>query len=85
MPATSVPGQTPRFTGHRRRLAWVCPLLGVWTIIAVWTVSGAEATTATVLTNVIAGTIVLLLGLAAMAPMFTSRIPGRRSQHTNFG
>lgn len=67
------------------RLAWVCPLLGVWTIIAVWVVSGAEATTSIVLSNVIAGAVVVLLGLAAMAPMFTSRLPGRTSQHTSFG
>lgn len=51
------------------RLVWVCPLLGVWTIIAVWTVSGAEATTGEVVSNVIGGAAVVLLGLAAMAPM----------------
>lgn len=50
------------------RLAWVCPLLGAWTIVAVWLVSGTVMATETVLTNVIAGAVVLLLGLAALMP-----------------
>lgn len=55
------------------RLTWVCPLLGAWTVIAVWTVSGAEATTETVLSNVIGGVAVTLFGLAAMVPMYRAR------------
>ncbi|MBB3035735.1 SPW repeat protein [Hoyosella altamirensis] len=50
------------------RLGWVCPLLGLWTIVAVWLVSGTVAATATVMTNVIAGAVVVLLGFAAMMP-----------------
>lgn len=59
------------------RLTWVCPLLGVWTIVAVWTVSGADATTGVILSNVIGGAAVVVLGLAAMAPMFMARRSAR--------
>lgn len=59
------------------RLTWVCPLLGVWTIVSVWAVSGAEATTSTITSNVIAGAAVLVLGLAAIAPMFLGRKSAR--------
>lgn len=59
------------------RLTWVCPLLGVWTIIAVWTVSGVDATTRVVLSNVIGGAAVAVLGLAAMAPMYMARRSAR--------
>jgi hypothetical protein len=55
------------------RLMWVCPLLGIWTIIAVWTVSGAAATTGMVLGNVFGGAVIVLLGLGAMAPMYMAR------------
>jgi hypothetical protein len=47
-------------------LAWVTPVIGVWTIIAPWVVSGAVATTATDWSNVVAGVIAVLLGLGAM-------------------
>jgi len=59
------------------RLIWVCPLLGVWTIVAVWLVSGAETTTATVLSNVIGGAVVTALGLIAMVPMFLAQRSAR--------
>ncbi len=59
------------------RVSWACPLLGVWTIISVWTVTGAEATTAVTLSNVIGGAVVVLLGLAAMLPMYTAHREAR--------
>lgn len=59
------------------RLTWVCPLLGAWTIIAVWTVSGLDATTGMVLSNVIGGAIVVLASLGAMAPMFMAQRAAR--------
>jgi hypothetical protein len=37
------------------RLTWVCPLLGIWTIVSVWAVRRAEATTPAVWSNVIGG------------------------------
>lgn len=52
--------------GSMHRLAWVCPVLGAWTIVSLWLVSGAELTTGTVLNNIIAGAVVLLCGLVLM-------------------
>jgi hypothetical protein len=51
--------------GHTHGIAWVTPALGVWTIIAPWVVSGHVYTMRTILCNVIAGALVLLLGLAS--------------------
>jgi hypothetical protein len=65
------------FYERTHRLTWACPLLGAWTIVSVWTVVGAEATTAVVLSNVIGGGVVALLGLGAMLPMFTARRTAR--------
>lgn len=47
------------------RLSWVCPVLGAWTIAAVWVVNGSVATTSTILSNVVSGGVVVLLGLGA--------------------
>ena len=52
--------------GRTHGIAWVAPLVGVWTIIAPWVVSGDGATTATIWSNVVAGIIAGLLGLGAM-------------------
>ena len=53
--------------GRTHGIAWVAPLIGVWTIIAPWVVSGDVATVATVWSNVVAGAIAVLLGLGAMS------------------
>jgi hypothetical protein len=45
-------------------LSWVTPLLGVWLIISPWIVEGVSTTTAMILSNVIAGAVVLVVGLA---------------------
>ncbi|MGH3549229.1 MAG: SPW repeat protein [Pseudonocardiaceae bacterium] len=50
-----------------RGIAWAAPLIGVWTIIAPWVISGDVATTATVWSNVVAGVVAVLLGLSAMS------------------
>lgn len=52
--------------GRTHGMAWVAPVIGAWTIIAPWVVSGDVATAATISSNVVAGAIALLLGLAAM-------------------
>ena len=51
--------------GRMHGITWIAPLIGVWTIIAPWVVSGDVATTATVWTNVVTGVVIVLLGLAA--------------------
>ncbi|GAA1580237.1 hypothetical protein GCM10009789_37560 [Kribbella sancticallisti] len=48
-------------------IAWVMPLVGAWTIVAPWAVSGDVATTSTILSNVVTGGVAVLLGLGAMA------------------
>ncbi|MFI5693772.1 SPW repeat protein [Kribbella sp. NPDC051586] len=53
--------------GRTHGMAWVAPLIGVWTIIAPWVVSGDVATTRTIWSNVVAGAIAVLLGLGALS------------------
>jgi hypothetical protein len=53
--------------GRTHGVAWVTPLIGVWTIIAPWVVSGNTATTSTILSNVITGAAIVVFGLAATA------------------
>jgi SPW repeat-containing protein len=53
--------------GRTHGITWVAPVLGVWTVIAPWVVNGGVATTATIVSNVVVGLIVLLLGLGAMS------------------
>ncbi|MEU6811621.1 SPW repeat protein [Streptomyces sp. NPDC046831] len=48
-------------------MAWGACVLGVWTIIAPWVVSGNVATTKTIVNNVVTGVIALALALAASA------------------
>ncbi|MFI7614654.1 SPW repeat protein [Nonomuraea terrae] len=59
--------------GRTHGIVWIAPLIGVWTIIAPWVVSGDVATTATIWSNVVTGVIVLLLGLAEMFGLNQSR------------
>jgi hypothetical protein len=53
--------------GRTHGVTWVAPLIGVWTIIAPWVMSGHVATTRTIWNNVITGAVALLLGLGAMS------------------
>ncbi|MFE9771333.1 SPW repeat protein [Streptomyces sp. NPDC005931] len=46
-------------------MAWAAAVLGAWTVIAPWVVSGDVDTTRTVTNNIIVGLIALLLALAA--------------------
>ncbi|MBB5156545.1 SPW repeat protein [Saccharopolyspora phatthalungensis] len=59
---------------HRTHgIAWTCPVLGVWTIVAVFVMSGTVVVTSTVLCNVIGGAILILAGLGIMAPAYATR------------
>jgi hypothetical protein len=64
------------------RMSWVCPVLGVWTILAVWLIAGTGPGTAATVSNIIAGAVVVLLGLAAMAIGMQRRPLGRRAATT---
>ncbi|GGO72929.1 SPW repeat protein [Nonomuraea cavernae] len=52
--------------GRTYGLAWVAPIIGVWTIISPWVISGPNNTTGVIVSNVVVGVIILLLGLANM-------------------
>jgi hypothetical protein len=65
-----------RFSSAGRRavgVAGAVPVIGAWTIIAPWVVSGNVATTASIWSNVVTGVIAALIGLAAMS-LRTTRI-----------
>ncbi len=46
--------------------AWAATLIGAWTILAPWVVSGPDAVSRTILTNVITGGLMVCLGMAAV-------------------
>jgi hypothetical protein len=48
-------------------ITWLCPLLGVWTIISQWVMAEAVATTGIVLSNVIVGAVIVVLGVGGVA------------------
>jgi hypothetical protein len=49
--------------GRTHGLAWVLPVIGIWTIVSPWAVSGEVNIAAVVISNVIAGAVILLVGL----------------------
>lgn len=48
-------------------IAWAAPVLGVWTIVAPWLVSGAAPDSKAILSNIIVGVLCVLFSLAAMS------------------
>ncbi len=48
-----------------RGLAWVSGLLGVWLIIAPWVVQNVDRTTHVLVSNIIVGAVIAVLGAAA--------------------
>jgi MFS superfamily sulfate permease-like transporter len=59
--------------GRTHGIAWIMPLIGLWTIISPWVVSGRVATTGPVTSNVVVGALILLLGMAVAALGMTPR------------
>jgi hypothetical protein len=54
--------------GRTHGMSWVVPLIGIWTVVSPWAVSGADVNVAeVVVSNVIIGALILLLGLATVA------------------
>ena len=64
--------------GRTHGLTWVVPLIGVWTVVSPWAVSGEVNTTEVVVTNVITGAVIVLLGLLTVG--FGMWRGGRRAQ-----
>lgn len=61
--------------GRTHGIAWTLPLLGVWVIITPWIVSGVNTTDGLILSNVISGAVVVLLGCAALGMTMMRRAP----------
>ncbi|MFG1695022.1 SPW repeat protein [Nonomuraea sp. NPDC049309] len=59
--------------GRTHGLAWITPVIGLWTILAPWLIRGEADTAATITTNVIVGAIILVLGLVALGMSMTRR------------
>jgi SPW repeat-containing protein len=53
--------------GRTHSVAWVVPLLGVWAIIAPWVVSGPTPKGGTIISNVVVGALIFLLGVGAIS------------------
>lgn len=51
--------------GRMYGIAWVVPIIGIWTIIAPWVIRGDMTNTWTLWTNIVVGAVILVLGLAA--------------------
>ncbi|MGH3237848.1 MAG: SPW repeat protein [Streptosporangiaceae bacterium] len=59
--------------GRTHGMAWVAPIVGIWTIITPWVISGSVATTATIANNVATGAVAVIVGAAAMSIGVLSR------------
>ena len=62
--------------GRTHGLAWVVPVIGVWTIITPWVIRGgvaSSATAGTIANNVAVGAVAVAVGLAAMSVAALSR------------
>jgi hypothetical protein len=53
--------------GRTHGLSWATPVLGIWTIVAPWVVLGSATDGGVIISNVISGAVIMLLGLASMA------------------
>ncbi len=66
--------------GRTHGLAWVTAVIGAWTVVAQWVVLGSNVAAGAIVSNVITGGVLLLLGIAmtvmAAAP---SRVRGGAS------
>jgi SPW repeat len=49
---------------HLHGLTWVAPLMGVWLIITPWVVRGTDRTAGLIISNVIVGACIVLIGAA---------------------
>jgi uncharacterized RDD family membrane protein YckC len=67
--------------GRTYGVSWMTPLLGIWTIIAPWIVSGRPVTTGTIWNNVVTGILILVFGAGALA----TALAYRRQEHGEGG
>lgn len=55
-------------------MGWVAGVIGVWTIISPWVVSGAPTTAGVIVSNVITGAVAVLLSLVTATMARTERV-----------
>jgi hypothetical protein len=72
--AVLIGGFGPAFERSHAR-GWAACLIGVWSIVAPWVVSGSVATTRTIVSNVVVGALALCLALAMCG---LARVSARR-------
>ena len=65
--------------GRTHGIAWISPVLGVWTIVAPWVISGDMSTDRTVWNNVVTGALIVCFGIVTMS-LAMGRSFGRRSK-----
>jgi hypothetical protein len=59
-------------------IAWVAPVIGLWTIVAPWVVSGPTPDTDAMVSNIVVGVLCVLFSMAAMS--VTMRPAGARAR-----
>lgn len=52
--------------GRMYGMTWVAPVMGLWLIVANWVMKGINPTTGTMISNIVVGACVLLLGAAVI-------------------
>ncbi len=62
--------------GRTHGLSWVTPIIGAWTIVAPWVVLGSHVNSGTIVSNVITGAVIVILGIVTTA--MAGRRPNRR-------
>jgi hypothetical protein len=53
--------------GRTHGMAWIVPVVGVWTIVAPWVIYGSGAPGRAIISNVIIGVLTVVLGAGAIA------------------
>ncbi|SDT66226.1 SPW repeat protein [Jiangella sp. DSM 45060] len=53
--------------GRFHGMAWVAPILGAWAIVAPWAVEGPTPENSAIVSNIIAGAVIVLCALAMMS------------------
>jgi SPW repeat-containing protein len=66
--------------GRTHGLSWVTPVIGAWTIVAPWVVLGSDVNAGTILSNVITGALIVILGIATVT--MVGRQPASRTAAT---
>jgi hypothetical protein len=67
--------------GRTHGLSWVTPVLGIWVIVSPWVIRGTNVDAGMILSNVICGAVIAVLGLIMLGLGFRRRPAADRSPH----